>query len=366
MYNKYEFSDPFSVSFNVMKLKYTELDEALTSSNFLTQTDKVNVFISLEAVYKNLSNIQDLEQKIMLYKDFKTLIISNILNLAAHYKHFFVANNMDVRVYLYQTDMSSDDFKQRRYIEDFRTYYLIKYNQNPKFSYFTDMLKDHILEELKIYCTFIPRVYFINSRNIEGSSIPYVIASDDPKRKNIVIGNDVFESQYSFMDNFMYFFIQKGFGKKFIYKTTTDYLSSIFKRPKEEIDASYSVFNNFGIYAGLLSVMGNRVRSIDNISGVGPQRLAANLDEMLHKHIINPETTNPQMISRFLTRDEDRKQFVSNYYCTSVTCLNEDLTKSDILSILNQRKDKLDMNSLINLNNTQFRDHPLLIDSLSH
>lgn len=366
MYNKYEYTDPFSVCFNTMKMRYTELDEVLTSRSFLRPTDKVNVFINLESIYKNISLVQDLEQKIFLQKDFKTIIISNILNLAAHYKHFFVANHMDVRIYLYQTDFKSDNFSQRRYNEDFRTYYLIKFNQNPKFSYFTDLLKDEILDELKIYCTFIPRVYFINSYNIEGSVIPDVIASDDSSRKNIIIGNDIFESQYSFKQNFMYIYIWKNMGKSCVLKDPYDYLSSLFKKSRDDIKNNYGYLNNFGIYASLLSVIGNRDRSIDGVSGIGPVKLASNINELINKNIINQKTTNPLMISKFIHDDNIRSQFVNNYYCTSVYCLDEDVSHADCISILSQRKDKLDMNSLITLNNTTFRFHPLLLDALSH
>lgn len=367
MNHSYEHSDPFSVCFNMMKIKYTELDEALTSNNFLTQTDRVNIFINLESVYKNISTIQDLEQKIFLQKDFKQIIISNILNLAAHYKHFFVSNRMDVRVYLYQTDLKSDDFSQRRYNEDFRTYYLVKYNQNPKFTHFTDLLKDEILDELKLYCDFIPRVYFINSHNIEGSSVPYVVAADDPKRKNIIIGNDIFESQYSFINNFIYFYIQKGYGKSFIFKNRTDYLACMFKRSKEDIDKYYPFLKKFGMYVSLLSVIGNKVRSIDSVFGIGPNKMAGSIYELIQKNIINESTINPHMISDCLKyNNETRTQFINNYYCTSISCLEEDITDSGVISILSQRKDRLDMNSLMTLNNTTFRNHPLLLDALSH
>ena len=89
---------------------------------FLFPNDKVNVFINLETVFKHLSMIYDLEKKIMTYKDFEVLTISNILNLAAHYKRFIAANLPDHRIYIYHTDLcsESDRFHQSLYNEDFR------------------------------------------------------------------------------------------------------------------------------------------------------------------------------------------------------------------------------------------------------
>ena len=61
-YNSY---DPFSVCFNIMKMKYKDYDESLTEMNFLKQNDKVNVFINLETIFKHLSMIIDLEKEDM-------------------------------------------------------------------------------------------------------------------------------------------------------------------------------------------------------------------------------------------------------------------------------------------------------------
>ena len=47
---QYEITDPFSVCFNIMKIKYADLDEYLTSAKFLQPKDKVNIFINLETI----------------------------------------------------------------------------------------------------------------------------------------------------------------------------------------------------------------------------------------------------------------------------------------------------------------------------
>ena len=111
-----------------------------------------------------------------LQRDFETILISNILNLAAHYKRFFISNGLDTKVYLYHTDFDSTEFNQCKYNEDYRMYYLCKYNNNPKFVYLTDALKATVLPEVKIYCEFIPNLYYISAKNIEGSLVPLVIA----------------------------------------------------------------------------------------------------------------------------------------------------------------------------------------------
>ena len=74
--------------------------------------------------------IQDLEKKLVLQRSFRELFISNTINLAAHYKKFFVSKGYNTKVYLYYTDLNSDNFYERKYNEEFRTYYLNKFNGN--------------------------------------------------------------------------------------------------------------------------------------------------------------------------------------------------------------------------------------------
>ena len=97
-YNTY---DPFSVCFNILKLKYSVYDEELTKLNFLNPHDRINLFINMESIFNNLSMIMDLEKKIVIQRDFEEIMISNILNIIAHYKRFFVSNGLDTKVFIY-------------------------------------------------------------------------------------------------------------------------------------------------------------------------------------------------------------------------------------------------------------------------
>ena len=223
----YDISDPFSVCFNMMKIKYSDYDEYLTNADFLKIHDKVNVFINLETVFKYLSMINDLEKKLILQKKFDVILVSNIINLAAHYKRFFMNNGLDTRIYLYHTDFNSKRFSQRKYNEDYRLYYLLKYNDNPKFVYLTDSLKSRILKEVKAICEFIPRVYYISGLDIEGSEIPYVIGSEDTTRKNIILSGEFYDTQYSLIPNYFISYFHSSIGYRAICNNIKDCLKEI-------------------------------------------------------------------------------------------------------------------------------------------
>ena len=153
----YTGTNPFSVSFTAMKLRYHDYDNSIESLNFLNPTDKVNVFINFESVLNNLSMMRDIDTKLLLERKFPTIFESEMINLCAHYKKFFRGNGLDTKVFLYYTDLSSPDFINYKYNDEYRSYYINKYLQNPKFQLLGNKLLDVIIPRVqKIYSTKTP------------------------------------------------------------------------------------------------------------------------------------------------------------------------------------------------------------------
>lgn len=364
--SEYKYGDPFSVCFNILKMRYKDYDESLTNKNFLYPSDKINLFINLESVLKNISMISDLEKKLILQRDFRTILVSNILNLAAHYKRFFVNNGLDTRVYLYHTHLESDYFTQYKYNDEFRTYYLVKYNSNPKFIYLTDALKDDILPEVKTYCEFIPNVYYISAKNIEGSLVPYIIANEDSTRKNLIITGDLYDTQYSLLPNFVNHYFHNGYNKNSITSTVDNYLKEITKKDDKDIPSSMiSLFQNYPFYCTLLSVIGDKTRSIDGVSRIKTMTVYKCLEKGIQENEIQINTSNPNLIGEIFHDEEIKEEFVNNYYCTSLIAMYKELTETDKKSIFYQRKDRIDVDSLMRLNQTEFVNHPLILEALT-
>lgn len=355
--------DPFSVCFNMLKMKYSTYDESLTSLDFLTPDDKVNVFINLETIWKNLSMVMDLEKKIIVQRDFKQIMISNILNLAAHYKRFFTSNGLDTKVYLYHTDLLSDEFDQYKYNEDFRTYYLIKFNDNPKFALFSEKLNKDILPDVKTYCEFIPDVYFVNAHNIEGSLVPYIISKATPDRKNLIIGGEFYDTQYSQIPKFVNHYINRTFNKFNIYTDIVGYIKDLLKKDNDEDDLAKS-FSKYYFYCSLLSAIGNKIRSIYGISGIGPVKLKKIIIDGLNDKTISENTSSPEVLGDIFHDDETKEEFVNNYYCSSILSMYDELSEAKKISVLNQLIDRVDINSLKSINSTVFENHPILLEGL--
>ena len=130
---KDEYSDSFSVCFNMMKMKYSSYDKDIDEARFLAPDDKVNVFISFETVMKYLASIKDIDRKLVLEREFPVIIASGALNLAAHYKRFFRQNGLQTRVFLYYTDPRSDEYALYDKNDEYRSYYTQKFLHNPHY-----------------------------------------------------------------------------------------------------------------------------------------------------------------------------------------------------------------------------------------
>ena len=102
--SSYGYTNPFTVCFTTMKIRYSDYDSSIDKLKFVKPDDKVNVFINLESVLTNLSMVKDIGNKLLLERQFPTILESEFINLCAHYKRFFRGNGLQTRVFLYYTD----------------------------------------------------------------------------------------------------------------------------------------------------------------------------------------------------------------------------------------------------------------------
>lgn len=362
--NVFSNHEPFSPCFGMLKMRYSEYDESLSQLGFLSPYDKINVFINMEGAFKHVSMIHEVNRRVIMYNDLPEIVISAILNLAAHYKRFFVGYGLDTRIYMYQTSFDSTEFPQFKYNDAYRSYYLTKFNDNPRFAGFTDIMKFDVFPDLKTYCDFIPGVYYIDAKDIEGSVVPYVIAQADATRKNLVISGEFFDTQYGELNNFIAHYIHRYYKINAIGCSPAGYLHIVTKKEGADLDYLLNVYGKRNFYIGLLAVLGDRPRSIDGMTGVGPRYFADYVKEGLFKQVITENVTSPEMIADVFTNGEDRQTFIQNYYCSDVVQIYNDLTDAQKKSILNQIRDRSDNNALYEANHTRFSTHPIVLEGL--
>lgn len=361
---KTESIDPVGVCFNMMKIKYQTYDAALMDSDFLQPTDKINVFINLETVLKYISTVQDLEKKMMVCADIDKILVSNTINLAAHYKDFFRGNGLDTNIFLYMTDLSSNcsDFEETRYNEDYRSYYVNKYMGNPKFVLLGSKLKDVILPEVKTICEYIPQVYYVSKKGIDSGLIPYIISEKYPDRKNIVLSGDLYDTQYGYCDNFLSQLYMRGWNLNVLAYDVKGYLKTITKSdtvPSNVID----LFKNAAFYKLLLCCIGDRYRSVDGITGIKFAKLISAIVGGLKDGRITTSTTSAELLSDIFP-DTLKKSVYDNMVVMDLHSKLKLLGEGSKKDITSQIIDKVDRTSLMKLNSSVFQKHPLWLEAL--
>lgn len=354
----------FSVCFNIMKMRYVDFDRSIEKLNFLYPNDKVNVFINFEAVLKRLCNIRDVENRVLTESDFSTLIMADMLNLAAHYKRFFVGNHLHTRVFLYMTDWESDSFQEYQLNDDYRSYYLIKYNRNPKYEAMREDFIKEIFPQVKVLFDFIPDVYFISAKNIDGSVVPYVIGESDPTYKNFVISSDIVDTQYSLFPNYAEYCFKRNLPTK-----TNDlkgYLENDFKLriTENNVNSYLNLYSRKGMYQALLASIGEPYRNIDRVGDLTPLRCTKFLADALAKKTIEPSWEEPELVGQAFP-EEYRDEVIRNMYLVGMEKMYNRLTEEDRFHVTSQMVDRFDNNSLLKLNTTKFYKYPLMLEELT-
>lgn len=357
--------DSFSVCFNIMKLKYAHYDQTLDELEFLCPGDKINVFINFESVLKSMSGIKDVDRKVFNTKDFAELIISNIVNLTAHYRKFFRASGLDTKIYLYMTDLTSEKFNENTYNSDFRSYYLVKYVKNPKYSYMGEKLINEIIPEVKEIINCIPGIYFITGKDVEGSVIPLVIADKDPSRKNLIVTSDYIDTQLSVYPNFICHYIRRSPVTSSISYDLKSHLSSLLKKGEgKDYDLEINFYSNRSFYTLLFAMIGETYRSVEGIDNVGNHTLLRYLEDGLKQQKITPNTMNiNSILDIFPTNIQDTVN--DNFRCLHLESMQDKLTREQIYGIESQIIDRFDHNSLLMLNAKRFYNHRFMLEELT-
>lgn len=359
-----ESTNPFGICFNLIKIKYQIYDDSLTSLGFLDPSDKINVFINLETVLKYLSMTKDLEKKLVVNRNFPDYMESDIINIAAHYKDFFRGNGLDTKVYLYMTDLNSEitSFKETQYVDEFRSYYMNKYTENPRFVLLGDFLRNEIIPNVKTICEFIPNVYFVQGKNIDCGVIPYTIAKAMPERKNLIISGDLHDTQYGYEDRFVDHLHIRGYNINVLEATTKGYLQTISKS-KDISPELVDLFKNGSFYRVLLACLGDKYRSVDGIRGIKFAKMVKILIDALHEQRITKETRNASLLADLFPEDV-REQMYQNLQVLDIKNEYEMLLDGDKKQILSQIVDRSDINALQHLNQTKFINNQLRLECL--
>ena len=344
--------------FNARKVKFAVLDKLRLIN---PDTQIALVFINLESVFNRLmqARINNYVTACIKNKDDKNLfqlsMISNIVNIAQHYRLYFAKCRVDSRIILYWNYPTSTEYNNRQYILDYRSKWNIKMFHDDECRFLTESVSDiYTLLHKIIY--FINEVYLVDGGNVESSLIPLILEkeaySDYKTAQKIIISDSKYDFQYV---NYGYTVLESSRDDSKL--VTRDNVISLLKE-KNNIKSKIEIPP--GLYPFVASLMGDRHRDIPKISGVGLSTILKMANRALENKAITENTIDIDMLTRIIT-PQYQDIFRKNYRCTSLDYQLKDVTPLDISKIRSQIIDKFDDRTLNQMNERYFIQCPLML-----
>lgn len=338
------------IAFNLFKVKFTILDDLLSSEcSYLNSDSKVNVFINLEQVMRKLLNVTNEKYSRVSSINVKEFT-SNVINLASHYRLFFSKNKIYSKVYLYfQTPQSS--YINSSFIPEYRDTYYHNMTKHPRYKNLGNVISDSI-EIIQLICEYIEGVYFIESGSIENSLVPMIVNSeiDDSSFHNFIVSNDPYDFQY----------VNNGFDIIYPKKEQSTIINKdnliSFIKDKEKVESTSTP--NTMTYPFILSIIGDKRRNIPKMSRMGLATILKTIDKAISNHTITDKTFNINLLTN-IVREDFRPILLNNYYAIDLKNQFNMLGSHDIYFITKQIKDKFDDESLKKINDLYFAEVPI-------
>lgn len=346
-----------NIYFNLFKVKFTKLYELINQYSLITNSDRgVNIFINLEEIVIKLCNPRVDEYLRVADENKHIELISEILNLASHYRLFFTKNGIKSNIYLYMQYPFNGVQKNIVFNKDYRKYYSYKFNNDISYFALSEALKSAI-PLTKIVLEYVEGVYFIECENIENSLVPKVIMEHTKNNYvNFIVSTGVYDYQY--VNHGCNIIISKQD------KSTILTSDNIIRYICDTNEISTNTRITSKMLPFILSIIGSKYRNIYNIKGFGLKKTFKLLEKALTEGLITPNIDNINILLGAI-KSGYRDVILNNYYCIDILFQYGQLNAKDIHDITSQLIDKFDNVSLKKLNDKFFEKHPINLIELT-
>lgn len=345
------------IIFNMFKVKYSKLLDLLRSNNNINigTDDTVHIYINLEPLILKLCNQETIEY-ISVNKNAKIEFIANIINLAAHYRMFFTKHKIDSKVFLYIPSLSEKSYKNTIHNKDYRMYSRFRFSEGagnlPLYTVITETIP-----LIQLIIEYIQGVYFINSKQIENSLVPFIINEDkEVITKNFIVTTDLYDLQY--VNHDCNIIIPKGDNSYICTENSTiNYLKSLYN-----CKGTYKFSSNFIPF--ILSIIGSKYRNIYNIKGMGMKSVYKVIQKAIDQKLVSNNIDNIYLLLNII-KSSVRDEILNNYKCVDLNYQYTQLSKKDIYDITSQIKDKFDNIALRKINDKYFIEYPIMLQEIT-
>lgn len=360
-------SETIDKIFNAHKIKFDKMNLLFGSVGIRDIIDRVNIFINLESIIHCIHN-QTVEEFILSMdktetKNFHFSIISNILNLAGHYRRFFTKNRIKTNIVLFMNEYDKyTSLNNTMFLKHYRERFIYDYTDNPNYEA-TNMVLESVIRVLRTIVSYVEGVYLVTSNRLESSLVPLLLCDSKTLdgQLNILITRDEYDLQYV-NKNFLVMY-PKGDES---YIVTKENLFNII-REKHEIKNSHKL--PAYLITFILSIVGDKRRGIGKIKGCGWKTIYKGLHKLFKElDISDAEVIGLEHLIMAIKDgpDDSNKEKIAN----SIMCVDLDRQLSMVsepqkLSITKQLVDKYENDALKNLNSKYFEMYPINVVELN-
>lgn len=342
--------------FNMYKIRFDKLTDLMNINEIDIPYGYCNLFINLEPIIMKLCDPK-IDEWLRVSDSNKSFqIISNIINLLAHYRLFFSKHGIRSKIYLYYQQPDNEKQYNQNYIPTYRRNYISKFTNSSNNYILMDTLVNS-KSIIKLILEYIDGVYFIDPCGIESSLIPLVIVNDqnDNKYTNFLLSDQVYDFQYvNYGFNILY---SRQDNSKIINK------SNVFHALSEKTKTDFKSLKP-RMLPFILSITGDMFRNIYGIKGIGFAKSVKMLMGAIDSGIITHDMNNINLLIQVIKEDY-RGTIRTNYHCVDLASQYNELSPGFLYQITEQLIDKFDNESLKEINDQYFSLHPIQLIELT-
>lgn len=355
--------------FNLRKVKFSKLDVLFSDLEIKEMVQKVNIFINLESLFRKIHNKYVEEQLISLQKkelkEFHMNLISNVLNLAAHYRLYFNKNKIGTNIVFYIQEMDKYvNLNNVQYCKNYRKSFIRKYTDHPELVTVNNVIRS-TLNALDTIVTYVEDVYLVSSDRVESSVIP--LALIDAKvldgNLNLMVTTDPYDMQYVNKN----FVIIYPAGEESMIVTKKN-LFDVFR-----INEILTVEGSLPTYllTFILSVIGDKNRGIDKVKGTSFNKVFKTLLKVYDKlGITDDDYIGFEELVSAIKDDPNnpngnKKRVVDNYYATDLSSQVRMISKVQMNHLTDCLINTYESGALTGINDKYFSAAPINVRELT-
>ena len=346
--------------FHGYMIKYETLDRWMYPLSRSRMIKSLNIFINLDDLLHSFHNpvVNSVFQ--VSGQDAGIQLVSNVINLIAHYRYWAVKHNLSVKVFAIFTS-SLRSFKNSVYIPKYRARFKMKNTIEYTSCYFVNMAIRAAIPVIQTIAKYTPNIYLVDSKYLEPSMVPIYIAEEVSKADwNVLISRDTYDLQYSFKNQWSMLSPKKDFVNIIDREGVWNYAAMRENVYKKEEYGNIKLLYPFELFILAKSVVGDKWRSIPRLRKIGWKTIYKYLDQLIEE---NPDASITTLKFKFIEMLKGINVTNQDLYC-NIYSLNVDTQKDSMLEIdrsliYSQIIDIPDYDNLQEINRTRFMKYPL-------